>query len=269
MAFNDPTEVLYNEANKSMANSAINMVKQMAASLANLLVRGIAIFSDPLFRKNLGERYLNIFALMGVGLVWFLVLIASWPFGLSITGMIITRGNVATTHWVSMLVILAYGGTLIHLIKNDAKAAIRRHAESRPTHSYSYGQARLSIEEEYLVKVGLFVVFLFFAAPLAFVFLASIGASYLQGKLQAVELYGRYLDAIDAMIETEQLETALLGITPVGNTQLVKPLSGDLPDSLRKNIAAAAARNTVTGLAKLPQARSASNKPLSTSNGMS
>ncbi len=253
MAFNDPTETLFNEVNKSMANSAINIVKQTVAMLMNLVARGIAVFSDPLFRTNLGERYLNPLSMMGVGLLWLIALALSWPFGLSITGMVITRGNITSTHWVSMLVILAYGGTLIHLINKDLKAAVRRHAEGCPKHSYSYGEARLSTEEEYLVKIGLFAVFLFFAAPLAFVFLASIGASYMQGKLQAAVLYGRYLDAIDAMIETEQLETALLGVTPVSNTQVISPLSANLPDSLRKNIAAAAAGNVVRGLAKPPQ----------------
>jgi hypothetical protein len=62
---------------------------------------GIAVFSDPLFRKNLGERYLNPFSLMGLGLLWLIALTLSWPFGLSITGMVIIRGDVANTHWVS------------------------------------------------------------------------------------------------------------------------------------------------------------------------
>jgi hypothetical protein len=253
MSLTNPAESLLNEANKSFSNATINNVKQIFSVIATLLLRGLAVFSNPLFRKNLGERYLNPFALLGVGGLWLLALILSWPFGMSITALIITRGSVSGTHWVSMLTVLAYAGAWIHFIRADLQAAIQRHTEGRPTHSYSFGEARLSKEEDLLAKFGLFGLFLLAAAPLAFAYIASLGASYMQGKFQEAELYGRYLDAVDAMIETEQLESALLGVTPVSNTHLIKPLSNNLPDSIRKNVAAAAAGNVARGLAQPPQ----------------
>jgi hypothetical protein len=51
-------------------------------------------------------------------------------------------------------------------------------------------------------------------------------------------VYGRYLDAVDSMIETEQLETALLWVSPIKTTYFYKQLPRNLPDGLGKNIAA-------------------------------
>jgi hypothetical protein len=260
MAFNNPTETLFNEANKNLANAAIHGFKQMAATMANLCLRGAAIFSDPLFRKNLGERFLSPFSMLGLWAVWLLTLWLSWFYGMAFTAYALRyfkmsglADSASQLHWISVVALLGYGIAVRVSISNDLKAALRRHLEGRPTHTYSFGEPRFGTGQEIRVKIGLFILLLLAAAPLAAVYLASLYFSFLAGKLQEIEMYGRYLDTIDAMIETEQLETALLGVTPVGNTQLIKPLSARLPDSLRKNIAAAAARNTVMGLARPPK----------------
>lgn len=57
---------------------------------------------------------------------------------------------------------------------------------------------------------------------------------------QDAAVYGRYLDALDAQIEKEYLEKAILGKCPVEITQLNKPLPAAMKAELRGNIAAAA-----------------------------
>ena len=144
----------------------------------------------------------------------------------------------------------------------DIRAAKCRHIEGAPQHSFSRGELRFGKIDTIIVKIGLFVFFLLAATPLAAVFLASLWACFVQEHVQAAIVYGRYLDAVDSMIETEQLETALLGVTPAKNTYLYKQLPRNLPDGLRKNIAAANARNTVQSLSQRPRTAAAPETPV-------
>ena len=67
---------------------------------------------------------------------------------------------------------------------------------------------------------------------------------------QQAAIYSRYLDALDARIEQEYLENAILGKCPTEITQLHKPLSTAMNEDLRRNIAAAAVGKPVVLIEK-------------------
>jgi hypothetical protein len=260
--FTNPAEALVNNATNSAANASLNIIKRMFNEALNILLHGLAVFSDPLFRKDLGERYLNPIALLGVLGLFLISGVLTWYLGTALTafallyfGFLDSAGTaLGNNHILCAITFFGYGISLFGAIYCDRRAAIMRHIERQPTHSYSLGEPRLKRPEEIRIEIGLFVYFLITAAPLAAVFLASLVASFMQEKNQEAVIYNRYLDVVDATIENDQLETAMIGISPVKNTHLYKQLPTDLPDHLRKSIAAANAKNTVRGVTQAPRA---------------
>lgn len=79
-----------------------------------------------------------------------------------------------------------------------------------------------------------------------------VGASYTCAAQQQTAIYERYLDTMDAKIEGEHMEDALLGKFPTEITQLYKPLPSGLKPELRENIAAAAVGKPVKLVAEPP-----------------
>jgi len=83
-------------------------------------------------------------------------------------------------------------------------------------------------------------------------FVISMGmSSKIAGEQQAA-IYSRHLDALDAKIEQEYLENAILGKCPAEITQLTRPLPAHMNNDLRQNIAAAAVEKPVNILARGP-----------------
>jgi hypothetical protein len=97
------------------------------------------------------------------------------------------------------------------------------------------------------------VLFLF-DLPAGILFVASISMSAKLAGEQQAAIYARYLDALDAKIEQEYLEKAILGKCPAEITQLHKPLPAAMNADLRENIAAAAVGKPVKIVAH-PQGR--------------
>jgi hypothetical protein len=81
----------------------------------------------------------------------------------------------------------------------------------------------------------------------------SCGMSAKLAAEQQAAIYARYLDALDAKIEQEYLEDAILGQCPTEITQLAKPLPPDMNPELRTNIAAAAVGKPAKIVAKAPK----------------
>jgi len=85
---------------------------------------------------------------------------------------------------------------------------------------------------------------------------AFIASMYVRSSLadqQQAALHDRYLDALDARIEGEFLQNALLGKCPPEITYLYKPLPATLKPELREDIAAAAVGKPVKIVAQPPK----------------
>jgi hypothetical protein len=105
------------------------------------------------------------------------------------------------------------------------------------------------------------VVLLFTAPIMALAFLVSMATSITQAAQQQAALYERYLDALDAQIEGEFLQEAILGKCPPEITNLYKPLPASLKPELRENIAAAAVGKPVNIVARPPKITPPAAKP--------
>ena len=104
---------------------------------------------------------------------------------------------------------------------------------------------------------GIAAALFLFNLPAGILFLVSCGMSAKIAGEQQAAIYARYLDALDAKIEQEYLEAAILGQCPAEITQLTKPLPPDMNAELRTNIAAAAVGKPAKIVAKAPKPNSA------------
>jgi len=64
------------------------------------------------------------------------------------------------------------------------------------------------------VPYGIVIVLLLFDLPAGVLFIISCGMSFKLAGEQQAAIYARYLDALDAKIEQEYLEQAILGKCP-------------------------------------------------------
>lgn len=228
-------------------------------ALAPKLLKGLAMATEPFFRKNFGERYLDSGAIGAGFLLWIAATIMCGFGGMAVAifvrlcglrslANIFERGN-----GVSVLIGIIISVVFVVLCKLDQFKARQRHILGQRRHSMSRGEPRFSNQEYHMAaQAGLFLLLLGFASPLGVLFLFSWMANNVLIAKQQEALYARYLDSIDAQIEAEQLEAALLGQTNVANTYLYKPLSEHLPDAMRTEIAAAAV-GKVKVVARAPQ----------------
>jgi hypothetical protein len=218
--------------------------------------------SEPLLRKDMGERYLDSGKLVGGCLIWAVAtLIAlSMPFFRSAAGIIFeVMGNAGAAHlFQSWFLTLTIGGALVFVnyrygIESIALMAKYR-ADGTPYHTMSRGIPRWG-NETMKVTLGIAAVLLIFNLPAGILFLASCAMSAKLASEQQAAIYARYLDALDAKIEQEYLEDAILGQCPTEITQLSKPLPPDMNSDLRTNIAAAAVGRPAKIVAKAPKAK--------------
>lgn len=229
-----------------------NFNKKGLGILAPKLLKAFATASEPFVRVNMGQRYLDSGAITGGVALWFLAAIVSGS-----VGAVYANRLVAAT--ISGIVLLFFVG----LAGQDRKSAIQRHFDGSPRHSMSRGQPRSSDPaNQFLLNFGLALALALFATPAAAVFIISRIMSALAEAKQQEAILSRYFDAIDAKIEAEQLETALLGQTPPENTFLYKSLPPVYPDGMRRDIASAAASSTLQVLTRGPKPPPAAPQPV-------
>ena len=131
----------------------------------------------------------------------------------------------------------------------NSKLMARYRDESAAYHTQSRGVPRW---DDFPMMPLLIIAALFlFDLPAGILFLISMGMSAKIAAEQQAAIYSRViLDALDAKIEQEYLENAILGKCPAEITQLHKPLPQSLNADLRKNIAAAAVGKPVSIMVK-------------------
>ncbi len=255
-----------NDPGRAFEDTLYGFSQRAVGAVAPRFLKGIASASEVFFRKNMGERYFDSNSVgVGVFLWFFATLLSSFcgvlgakilgVIGLGPLAKILDHGNLFSV-FLGLLVITAFIGLAI----SEKSKASRRRNSPIPRHSMTRGESRIKDPgTEILTKIAASVVLLAFAMPLGCVLVLSLCFCRLLIIKQDEAIYSRYLDAIDSKIEAEQLETALLGNTPLENTYLYKPLDKDMPLDLRVNVAAAAGNSVVN--VEERQTRSAAYRP--------
>ena len=120
-------------------------------------MKAAALASEPFFRVNMGQRYLDSGAVYGGALVWLLAAAASVYGG--IWG--VRYGAVIGVALGVLLTVL-----FVALASADRSAALQRHFDNEPRHSMSRGEPRIAdpLLQEF-AKVFVAFVLLLFAAP--------------------------------------------------------------------------------------------------------
>jgi hypothetical protein len=185
---------------------------KMLGVLGPLLIKPLAMCTEPLFRKNFGERYFTA----GI----YTVSIVLWCVAQKFAGFNPTGEPTMAQKWlgdsavsispenIGRVFLVAY----VILGMWNLSRARRRRGRGQVWYSMGRGESLFGRQDKTrdLLFAGLVIVFLALTAPaLALLFFASQAASqYLAGKQQA-SFYNRYLDAMDAKIESEFLQQAL------------------------------------------------------------
>jgi hypothetical protein len=241
--------------------SAITAItKKSAASFWAKFKRHLSTASEPLLRRDMGERYLSAEAHGGGASLWFIATAVALAVPELRSGAAILfgmanwyRAEHLFSHWLPTLVV---GGAFSYFhIKFglQSRALMEQYrAAGTPYHTQSRGIPRWGDNQRFAI-IGIAAALLLFDFPAGILFIASIGMSAKLGREQQAAIRSRYLDALDQRIESEYLEDAILGKCPAEITQLHRPLPAHMNADLRNNIAAAAVGKPVTIMAKGPR----------------
>lgn len=229
---------------KAMINLGTKIAKKELFELWNNFKRLLATASDPFFRKDMGERYFNAGSVTNGILLWMLGAIISTA--LSLLYPPAFRVLLILGTWIT-------GITMVVFHFRFGRESILKMAQYRNEglayHTRSRGTLRWG-DKTGFVYIGMIVVLLIFNPCTAIFFIASATISSKLAAEQDAAIYSRYLDALDAQVEKEFLENAILGKCPTEITQLSRPLPATMTRELRENIAAAAVGKPVKIVAK-------------------
>jgi len=236
---------------EAMLNNAISTVgKKTAASLWVSFKRMLATASDPFFRKDMGERYFSLENQFSGIVVWIIGTLAS-------CGMHAIGGG--SQNKTAVLLTTACLGTGFALVAlhwiwgRESLSKMRQFREQGEAyHSMSRGTLRWGNSSIVILMVATLVLLICNLFSAIFLVISYAMSAKLAAEQDAA-IYGRYLDALDAQIEKEFLEKAILGKCPAEVTQLNKPLPADMNADLRENIAAAAVGKPVKIFAGKPR----------------
>jgi hypothetical protein len=243
-----------------MDNALNAMTKKAASTFWGKFKKQLSTASEPLFRKDMGERYLPAGNLQCGCLIWILATAIALCFpscrsAAAILCKALHWGSLASVFqfWLFTLATGAMLASANFAYGNESIALMAKYrADGTAYHTMSRGIPRWG-ENQTLVAIGITAVLFLFDLPAGILFLASCGMSAKLAAEQQAAIYARYLDALDAKIEQEYLESAILGQCPTEITQLHKPLPPDMNADLRANIAAAAVGKPAKIVAKAPK----------------
>lgn len=253
-----------------------NMNRKLGAYAWNGFKRGLATTSDPLFRKQLGERYFTRGLASGGSVIWLMALILSCWSGSLFHGRLsnMVRGNneIVTMENYSMYsgqtnmrqqsklppyALPLFAGLVMMICHAAACSAnfafiAKIRAEGKLYHSMSRGVSRFGDATEICLVLSSLALLLL-APFVGLVLVVSKAMSFLAEQKQQEMLWDAYLDQIDQKIESEYLKPAMLGEVDPSITFLAKPLDQKLDPELRKSIANAVAGEPVEIVARKPQ----------------
>lgn len=237
----------YESLSDTLDKKILDFNLKILGLIASILIKPLALATEPFFRKDFGERYLTCTSASISLLLWlFASKITSWFFGDLLEKEYQKAGFYKTANWlhehnlslwVAGFVVGTYSGlALINL----ARARSRRKT-GKVWYSMSRGGSIFGSENkvrDIIIAIVVVVVLLAFAPPIAFLFFISRFASYYLAAKQQNNFYSRYLDAMDAKIESEFLQRALEKGEPPSNTDgLHCPLPKTIKGEYRTRVA--------------------------------
>lgn len=225
--------------NGAIASGARHLSQLMISAAKQMLAAG----TDPFFRREMGDRYFTAGSIqLGYGL-WFVTGIAS-VFLWIVLGMAVRTIRNALIFQIPIMPVVA-GITSLVILSIFRKCAFENLAhvaefrsEGKPYHSRSYGVARWepAVEHSLHVVGGLALLALAPISGIAFFISRSMGNSLI--AQQQAAFYERYIDAMDAKLDGELLQNALLGKCPPELTFIYKPLPETKNPQVREDVAA-------------------------------
>jgi hypothetical protein len=164
-------------------------------------------------------------------------------------------GRILGHHIVGVILNLGLLASFMYFANENAQRLQQFRAEGKTYHSMSRGIPRWSNEAQIDIGIqaGIFIALFLFAPLTAILFGISRYLSALAAAKQQAAMYDRYLDAMDAKIEGEYLQDALMGKCAPEVTYLYKPLPANMNPELRENVAAAATGKPVKILVQAPK----------------
>ena len=224
------------------SNKLPKALTQIAVGIMLFILKPGAAATDPFFRKNLGERYFSPLLAMLSLAVWSVLLWAAITLQTEYFGR-----STKTVQDTGIFILLAYA----FLAWRNIRAARKRLMDGVRWHSRSYGESLFGSENpirDFVIEV-IVAFFLFIVSPIfGGYFIFSRYQSYLSKWLGIAQRYNRYLDAVDAKIESEFLEKALRDGFPASETAgIYEPLPRHLKGELRANVARVAAGIPISG----------------------
>jgi hypothetical protein len=235
----------YDKLSDSIDSKLLNFNLKVFALAGALLLRPMAIATDPFFRKNLGCRYFTPMTAFMAGGLWFVASRLDQLFD-RLPSIAYESGNPHLAQWLVAHNCSSWAGTVMlalysFLAMLNLGAAVTRERKGISWHSMSRGESILGGEHPILSFILGFLLFSVLSAVSPFVglfFGVSRVMSYQLARKQQQSIYARYLDAMDAKIEQEHLECALRDApSPKKTTGLYCPLPERIKGEHRANVA--------------------------------
>jgi len=237
----------YDAFSQDIDKTSFGLMKKAAGMLVSQLLRPLTTATEPFFRTKMGARYFNGFHYLGGIALW---VFATWydhhsdSFSAIVAGFF---GFHRTATWFNASHCYLLGIALTVLFTLLGGVSVLDNWERKKTgviwHSMSRGKSLWGTENKdrdwFWTTVVVFLLFLF--TPFCgLLFLVSRILSEMFSELERKRAYRRYLDVMDAQIEANFLEDAMVyGTLPEENCGLYGPLPEKYEGKHRENIAKA------------------------------
>lgn len=229
--------------------------KRLASEVGSTVKRMLAGGTEPFFRYDLGERYLAHNIITGGFSLWICTTIITCFTGSSIGWLLPSKYKTIAVCCTAIGVVLS-GAMFVIFMKfctQNGKRIAEFRAQRIPYHTKSRGKPRWSPFTELVIRVGASAILIIFAPVAGIAFVISMGVTANLAAEQQAAIQTAYLDALDAQIEGQFMQDALLGKIPAEITYLYQPLSEKMDSGLREDIAAAFVGKTVRMVAQAPR----------------
>lgn len=229
--------------------------KRLASEVGSTVKRMLAGGTEPFFRYDLGERYLAHNIITGGFSLWICTTIITCFTGSSIGWLLPSKYKTISVCCTVIGVVLS-GAMFVIFMKfcaHNRKRIAEFRAQRIPYHTKSRGKPRWSPFTELVIRVGASAILIIFAPVAGIAFVISMGVTANLAAEQQAAIQTAYLDALDAQIEGQFMQDALLGKIPAEITYLYQPLSEKMDSGLREDIAAAFVGKTVKMVAQAPR----------------
>lgn len=241
----------YERFTDSLDRKILDFNLKMLGLLAALLLKPLANATEPLFRKNLGERYLTPMGAFVSFCLWSLVkkLADATPYSFQVTPLQESLNRAQcydAANWVHTYNLSGKVGWLITAVygvmawRSLIAAGLRRKT-GQPWYSMSRGESVFGSENkirDIIISVVASLILLDVAPPAGALFLVSRFLSYYLEARQQSSIYNQYLDAMDAKIQNEYLQRALdQGEPPSATEGLYCPLPRGMKGEPRARVA--------------------------------